>query len=146
MRRRPWHIVLTHYSCPTEFVLLPFWTVFFHVYSSYFRMPRKRRYEEFFNYEDDDVARCRHDDCTHPTMTRKQSNSMTKHLKTHHPDDYRRAMGMEEAGSTKEETTKEVGTETEASGSKELGTAVQSAQPLELFSDDESKAVNQFIL
>ena len=58
-------------------------------------MPRKRKYEEFFTYEPNGLARCRRGGCFHPTMPRAHSNGMKKHIQLYHPNDYQRFLALE---------------------------------------------------
>lgn len=94
-------------------------------------MPRKRKYEEFFAYEANGIARCRRGGCSHPTMPRAQSNGMKNHVRVHHPDDYSRFLALEQQG--------------RADGiPSEGGTSAQASEhPLELFSDDEGRNVTK---
>ncbi|KAH7684599.1 hypothetical protein AAVH_40893, partial [Aphelenchoides avenae] len=88
-------------------------------------MPRKRKYEEFFIYEGNGLARCRRGGCSHPIMPREQTNGMKKHIQVHHPDDYQRFLALAKA--TKAD-------EVPAEGSNSADTR---AHPFELFSGDE---------
>lgn len=51
-------------------------------------MPRKRKYDEFFDYKDDGSALCLLGSCSRPVLSRSQSNGMPKHLRVHHPAQY----------------------------------------------------------
>lgn len=66
-------------------------------------MVRRRQYEDYFIYKDDGSAECRTGGCSHPTMPRKQTNGMQKHLKVHHPALYAQMLEQKVASGVKAE-------------------------------------------
>lgn len=51
-------------------------------------MPRKRKYDTFFEYKDDGTAHCRIGRCARRVISRAMSNGMPKHMRVHHPYHY----------------------------------------------------------
>lgn len=96
-------------------------------------MSTKRKYEEFFYYEDGNMARCKLGGCSRPVVCRTQTTSMQKHIKTHHPNDYPRFMELKNGTAPGEEDPKDHGTAagageaSEASKDPGIASSVQKA-------------------
>lgn len=72
-------------------------------------MPSKRKYEDFFHYEDGNLARCKQGGCSRPVVSRTQSTSLEKHIKKHHPDDYPKFILLKSGGCPSENKPKDDG-------------------------------------
>lgn len=90
-------------------------------------MPTKRKYEDFFYYEEGEMARCKRGGCSRPVVRRTQTTSLEKHIKKHHPDDYSKFMTIKKGGAPSENYPKDDGNAAveDAGTSKDGGTAAE---------------------